>query len=78
MIGVIDLSRHPICTAECLLSELKRTSVFAAQMSGFDPKRTFRLFRRDPPRYIVTGSDLAPNDVDVTAQVIHLVRVKRT
>ena len=43
-------------------------------MSAYDPKRTFQLFSRDPVRYIVAGCDLAPNDIDVTAQIIDLVR----
>jgi len=42
-------------------------------MSAFDPKRIFQLFSRHPPRCISVGGDLAPNDVDVTAQIIQLV-----
>ena len=38
-----------------------------------DPLRTFQLFGRHPPRCISVGADLAPNDVDVTAQIIQLV-----
>src|SRR5262245_30452603 len=41
---------------------------------AIDPKRTFRLFGRHPPRRIYVGGNLAPNDVDVTAQIIQLVR----
>ena len=43
-------------------------------MSAFDPKRTFQLFSRHPPWCIFVGADLAPNDLDVTAQIIELVR----
>jgi hypothetical protein len=39
-----------------------------------DPRRTFQLFSRDPPRYTLAGCDLTPNDIDVTAQIIDLVR----
>jgi len=39
-----------------------------------DPLRTFQLFSRDPPLCVIAGCDLTPNDVDVTAQVVHLVR----
>jgi hypothetical protein len=35
--------------------------------------RPFQLFSRSPPRCISVGCDLAPNDVDVTAQIIQLV-----
>ena len=43
-------------------------------MSANDPKRTFWLFSRHPPRCIYVGRDLAPNDLDVTAQIVQLVR----
>src|SRR5262249_31636718 len=43
-------------------------------MSAFDPKRTFWLFGCHPSRCICVGCDLAPNDVDVTAQIVQLVR----
>ena len=46
----------------------------ASQMSAFDPKRTFWLFSRHPPLCIYVGRDFAPNDLDVTAQIIQLVR----
>jgi len=42
-------------------------------MSAFDPKRIFQLFSRHPPWCIFVGADLAPNDLDVTAQIIQLV-----
>jgi hypothetical protein len=42
-------------------------------MSAFDPKRTFQLFSRYPFWCIFVGADLAPNDLDVTAQIIQLV-----
>src|SRR5262245_33439933 len=38
-----------------------------------DPKRTFQLFSRHPPRCISVGGDLASNNLDVTAQIIELV-----
>jgi hypothetical protein len=41
--------------------------------AAFDPKRTFQLFSRHPPWCIFVGADLAPNDLDVTAQIIQLV-----
>src|SRR6516162_7592983 len=53
---------------------LKRTLLGERVTSAPDPKRTFRLFGRRPPRCIYVGRDLAPNDVDVTAQIIQLVR----
>jgi hypothetical protein len=37
---LLALSGHAVRTAECPLSGVKRTSLFAAQVSGFDPKRT--------------------------------------
>ena len=39
-----------------------------------DPRRTFKLFSRYPSRGVSAGCELAPNDVDVTAQIIQLVR----
>ena len=43
-------------------------------MSAFDPKRTCGLFGCHPSRCICVGCDLTPNDVDVTAQIVQLVR----
>ena len=68
------LNGHLNALGRCPLSGVKRTSIDPGEMSAFDPKRTFQLFSRDPVRYIVAGCDLAPNDIDVTAQIIDLVR----
>jgi hypothetical protein len=38
-------SGHAVCTDECPLSGLKRTSRFQSVMSGFDPKRTLVEWR---------------------------------
>src|SRR5262245_26757998 len=71
------------CTADMILCGnplsrsllgAKRTCHFALHMSANDPKRTFQLFSRYPPWCICLGCDLASNDVDVTAQIIQLVR----
>jgi hypothetical protein len=44
-------------------------------MSANDPKRTFELLSRySTPGRIYVGRDLLPNNVDVAAQVVHLVR----
>ena len=46
----------------------------AMAISGLcPPKPTSYSFSRYPPRCIDVGRDLAPNDVDVTAQIIQLV-----
>jgi hypothetical protein len=45
-----------------------------AALTGFDPKATLQLFRRHPPRCICAGCELAPNDVDVAAQIVQLIR----
>jgi hypothetical protein len=60
-------------TRRCPRSGVKRTSRFQGVMSASDPKRTFQLFSRHPPWCIFVGADLAPNDLDVTAQIIQLV-----
>ncbi|HEV2714169.1 MAG TPA: hypothetical protein VGU64_02815, partial [Terriglobales bacterium] len=39
-------SRHPDRVGECPLSGVKRTSQYNRAMSGFDPKRTWRLMAR--------------------------------
>ena len=46
----------------------------AAPMSSFDPKRTFEFSAAIPRRRVYLGRDLVPNNVNVAAQVVHLVR----
>jgi hypothetical protein len=38
--SAFDPNRHLFCSAVCPLSGVKWTSLFAAQVSGFDPKWT--------------------------------------
>jgi hypothetical protein len=71
--GKADMTRGRCPLLQSQLG-VKRTLADAVQMSAFDPKRTLQLFGRDPSRCIVPGCYFAPNDVNVTAQVIHLVR----
>src|SRR5262249_26548570 len=56
------------------LSGVKRTWLRDDATSAHDPKRISYLFSRYPPRCIYMGRDLTPNDVDVTAQIVQLVR----
>ena len=67
------LSGHFNAPSRCLLLGVKQTSPVQSSMSARDPKRTFQLFSRHPARCISVGCDLAPNDLDVTAQIIQLV-----
>ena len=43
-------------------------------MSAFDPKRTWYLFGGDAPIGVKARFKLSPNNVDVAAQIVHLVR----
>ena len=43
-------------------------------MSANDPKRTWYLFGGDAPIGVQARFNFSPNNVDVTTQVVHLVR----
>src|ERR1700745_1137188 len=74
MSPLLAQSGHRNSLRPCPLLGVKRTWISTTPRSAFDPKRTFQLFSRHPPRCISVGGDLAPNDLDVTAQIIELVR----
>ena len=37
-------------------------------------KRTIELFSRRPSQGVGTGCNLSPNDIDVTAQIVYVIR----
>ena len=51
---LLALSGHGLVHRTCPLSGVKRTSLFALQMSANDPKRTFADFTPDP--FLTTGA----------------------
>ena len=38
------------------------------------PKRTIELFSRRPSQGVGTGCNLSPDDINVTAQIVHVIR----
>jgi hypothetical protein len=69
-----DMIQHDrdVCFVPCGDGFWLARGIFTSQ--AYDPKRTFQLFSGHVPRCILARRDFAPNDVDVSAQIIQLVR----
>ena len=67
-------SRHVTCAMSPILFGVKLKWCFDAVRTVVDPRRTFPLFSRDPLRSVVARRDLASNDIDVTPQIVDLIR----